>query len=207
MRIANVYCLTLSQPPKPMTFTTHNRAWRISIFALLALANCRALGAVGDIHPLAEGSPVSFCQLVVTAVWADVFYAQKLDRSWAVGVTSSADVQPGDVVNVSGIPVKTSEELRITLATVTVVKHCKPPKPLQMKPYYVGAKDFGPISHSPRGLYNLDLLIEVYGEVAEVKDSQFLLKYGAYSCWVDARRIETPPIGRRVLVTGISGLC
>ncbi|MCL5105036.1 MAG: FG-GAP-like repeat-containing protein [Armatimonadetes bacterium] len=156
----------------------------------------QSLADISFVKSLIDGSVVQ-ASGVVTAVFADVFYIEKPDRTCGIRVeTAAADVQPGNVVAVQGrLEVNADSEAVIQVGTVLVRESASVPRPWLMNLDGVGGgplglqegvSDWRPVKDSetqtwirrlgPRGgANNIGLLVKVTGVIRSSGDHYFYL--------------------------------
>lgn len=144
----------------------------------------------GLIKPLPDGRAVTLTGCIVTAKFNGYFYVEDPSRSSGVRVVSSASVQLGQKMDVSGTTGTVGGERCIQNGSLTVFTGTYPvPGPFGTAPRAVGQENTG-------------LLVTTWGRVASTAADSFTITDGGTSIKVYG---TAPEQGRYVTVTGISG--
>lgn len=170
---------------------------------------------IGSAGQNPDGLPLYIWGGVVSGKFSDRFYLQDPLRSAGIGVLSTANVNPGDIVSVSGTLETDGCERRIGNATVAINSSPSPPPvPLYMAGRVVGGAPaiFTPGFSDSADLNNLGLLISVAGRVTATGPDWFYASDGSAHAdgsgfpgiRVSAPGMPIPPAGSFVKVTGIS---
>jgi len=175
--------------------------------------------AIAAAKALAVDDSAGLASRVVSAVFADHFYAQELDRTSGIMVVPSGGVPSGlavgSLVDVGG-PVRSDASfVRWIDGTVSVVPGSAVIRPLALTNVALGGGDwaYGLITTGGqrgvtggRGLNNIGLFVRTVGEVTAVRSDGFDIDDGS---GVGVRVVvptgaQIPSIGSFVIVDGVS---
>lgn len=156
-----------------------------------------------------SGTSVCLHGKVVTAVLADGFYAEEVDRSSSVRVIANVTVHVGDIVDVTGTIGTSDGERQITTGTVTAMGiAADPTKPYAMRGDMLGGAAAGslvPGITGGMGANNLGLLVKTWGAVSSLGTGYFYIDcIAGVSVKVKSGTLTQPKIGDVITVVGIS---
>ncbi len=158
---------------------------------------------------MAPGTNVCLRGKIVTAVFPGGFYAEEADRTSAIRAISTATVNVGDVVDVTGYLGIFDGERQIVTGTVQALGVASEP----LRPFGIRGDMLGgaPLSSlvpgitGGRGANNLGLLVKTWGKVSSLGSGYFYLDCGAgTSVRVKSGGLVQPAVGAAVSVVGIS---
>lgn len=174
-------------------------------------------GSIGQALHLADGVGLRLTGKLVTGTRPGSFWIQELDRSAGIRVVSGQVFASGDTVNAAGILGLFGQERALFADVVDLASSGSAlPLPLGMIGRTLGGQGFNPFTPGADqsiGLYNVGLLVRVWGVVTGSDSSDpenrfFLLDDGT----APGRPVKvltgsvTPPSGGFVQVTGIVSL-
>ena len=164
---------------------------------------------------LPDGVNATLSGWVVTAVFADMFYAESPDRLAGMQVISNTPVSEGDVVTVRGAMSTQQGERIMSASSVAVDGSAAVPDPFALSNSTLGGSAFG--DHCPgiagaSGLNNVGLLVRTCGSVTQVGADHFYIDDGSQlddgsgypGVKVLASGLTLPTAGDFVQITGIS---
>lgn len=176
------------------------------------------IGRIGLIKTLPDGEPVVVAGKIVTAGTAELqdrIYIEDLDRAGGILVIGNLPTQMGNLVNVSGVLATIEGERAIINADVVLVSSSgNIPLPLSMNLASLGGMSlnaYTPGVTGSRGVYNLGLLVTVFGKVTSTATGAFWVNDGANReaeggrLGVKVLSSQPVSIGSMIKVTGISG--
>ena len=158
---------------------------------------------------LPDGANASLYGWVVTAVFADMFYAELPDRLAGILVVAADSVNLGDVVTVRGTMSSLEGERRILATSVTIDGSTQVPEPIGLANRALGGGAIGsftPGITGASGLNNVGLLVRIWGRVTSASADHFYIDDGSgvdVKCMVPLG-VTLPGVGAWVGVTGIS---
>jgi len=175
------------------------------------------VGSVGELSGLPDGRAVRLAGQVVTAAASGspaFIYVEEPDRSGGIKVMTSQPAAEGDILSISGSVSHVDGELAIADATIEIGQTGgSPPAPLGIAARSLGGTGSGIAGRA--GLYNIGLLVRVWGRVTEIEQ----VTPPAVPSWfrVDDGSVPTSPVkvlcpggvnvpsvGSYAIVTGIS---
>lgn len=154
-----------------------------------------------------SGSLVALRGKVVTATFPGCFYAEEPDRSSGIKVIAGANVNVGDIVDITGVIGACDGERQLTTGTVTTVGVAsEPPRPFGIRGDALGGAGNGAIPGitGACGANNIGLLVKTWGKVTSLASGYFYIesKPGT-SVRVNSGSLVQPAVGSYVAVTGI----
>lgn len=178
-------------------------------FAALTQQGTIEVAKISAAKLMPSGTSVTLRGKIVTAVLADGFYAEEVDRSSSVRVLANVVVHVGDVVDVTGVIGTCDGERQITTGSVTAMGiAAEPTRPFGMRGDMLGGAAVGsviPGITGGDGANNMGLLVKTWGTVSSLGSGYFYIDcIPGTSVKVKSGSLVQPRVGDIITVVGIS---
>lgn len=177
---------------------------RLDVFRL-------SFDSAADASSLPDGVFVNLKGPVVTAGTQDfgtTIYVQRQDRASGIRVDNvTGQIARGAIVSISGTTATSNGQRKITATSISPTGSAPLPRTLGLTGAQLGGTSPAntPVINGANGLYNVGLLVRVWGKVKRLNGSDFYISDGSpKETWIHTNAISPlPTVGSFVAVTGV----